>query len=178
MADKADKYHYLVRNIPNARQHYRLEDAGQGLYVREWNEAVLGAQPTDAELQAVDADVDEFLLKTRLSQYAEEKSLRHGTNMIDPNSSTLEAVADPTGGADEIRQATGIARAKMHNGKARGAEGVDSSVVGSKARNNAAQAVEESIGVELVNIELDIFTGAVTTEAEIDARISAIDLTY
>ena len=116
--------------------------------------------------------------KVRLSLYAEEKSLRHGANMIDPNSDTFETVGDPTSSVDEIRQETGRARAKMHNGKAHGADGGNASVVGSKARNNAAQAVEESIGVELVNIELDIFTGAVTTEAEIDARISAIDLTY
>jgi len=113
-----------------------------------------------------------------LGLYAEEKSLRHGANMIDPNSDTFETVADPTSGDNEIRQATGIARAKMHNGKARGRDGGNASVVGSKARNNAAQAVEESVGVALVDIELGIAIGAITTETEIDNIVSAIDLTY
>jgi len=175
-------FRYILGITPSSKidpkTHWILRDDsdGQGVYVKEWN--YQEPQPTEAEIVAAEPAAMEAHNKQMLGLYAEEKSLRHGANMIDPNSSTFETVADPTISANEIRQATGRARAKMHNSKARGAEGGNASVVGSKARNNAAQAVEESIGVELVNIELDIFTGAVTTEAEIDARISAIDLTY
>ena len=161
---------------PNSVFMVQDNSDGTGTFIASWDSA--NPQPTQADVDAAEPAAMEAHNKRMLGLYAEEKSLKHGANMIDPNSATFETVADPTSGANEIRQATGWARAKMHNGKARGAEGGNASVVGSKARNNAAQAVEEFIGVALINIELDIFTGTITTEAEIDARISAIDLTY
>jgi len=137
-----------------------------------------GSLSDEATLNAAEPAAMEAQSKKMLGLYAEEQSLKHGANMIDPNSPTFETVADPNSAPDEIRKATGIARAKMHNGKARGADGGNSSVVGSKARNNAAQAIEESLGVALVDIELDIASGLITTKAEIDARIYSVNLTY
>lgn len=173
----------LELNLNLNRSEYAVFEYDPALFNIPIGNLLANIDLTDPENPVVssvfpDALKNEAEQKARLSLYAEEKSLRHGANMIDPNSATFETVADPTSGANEIRQATGIARAKMHNGKARGADGGNASVVGSKARNNAAQAVEESLGVALVDIELGIAIGTITTEAEINNIVSAIDLTY
>jgi len=173
----------LKRNFDLDRNEYAVFEYDPALFNMPTGNLLANIDLTDPENPIVssvfpDALKNEAEQKARLSLYAEEQSLRHGANMIDPNSATFETVADPTSDANEIRQATGRARAKMHNGKARGADGGNSSVVGSKARNNAAQAVEESLGVVLVNIELDIASGLITTEAEVDVRIAVVDLTY
>jgi len=173
----------LKRNFDLDRNEYAVFEFDPALFDIPIGNLLANIDLTDPENPTVssvfpDALKNEAEQKARLSLYAEEQSLRHGANMIDPNSATFETVADPTSDANEIRQATGRARAKMHNSKARGLDGGNASVVGSKARNNAAQAIEESLGVALVDIEIDIAIGAITTEAEIDARIYSVNLTY
>ncbi len=37
---------------------YRLQDDGSGTYIRFWNTAILGPQPTDAQITAAIADYD------------------------------------------------------------------------------------------------------------------------
>ena len=172
----------LKRNFDLDRNEYAVFEFDPMVTLVQGN--VLGVvDSTDALNPVVTSVVSDTVknteeLKQKLGLYAEEQSLKHGASMIDPNSATFETVADATGNLNEIRQKQGRSRAKMHNSKARGADGGNSSVVGSKARNNAAQAIEESLGVALVDIEIDIAIGAITTEAEIDARIYSVNLTY
>jgi hypothetical protein len=167
----------VLRHIdPNSVFMVQDNSDGTDTFIASWDSA--NPQPTQADVDAAEPAAMEAHNKRMLGLYAEEQSLKHGASMIDPNSATFETVADATGNLDEIRQQQGRSRAKMHNGKARGADGGNSSVVGSKARNNAAQAIEESLGVALVDVELDIASGLITTKAEIDARIYSVNLTY
>ena len=53
---------YITRDDANAK--WLLQDDGQGVYIREWSSTV--AKPTEAELQAVEADaIDWMLNKTK-----------------------------------------------------------------------------------------------------------------
>lgn len=116
--------------------------------------------------------------KVDLTEYADTKALIYGADMIDPNSATFDPIADSTADVNTIRQQQGKARARMQWGKRNGSAGGGPTVPGSQARNNAAQTVEENLAEEVVKIGIDIDLGAVTTEAQVDARITAIDLTY
>jgi hypothetical protein len=50
--------------------------------------------------------------------------------------------------------------------------------VGMVAKANAAQKVEEDLAEEIYNVITDITSGLVKTEAEIDTRVTAVNLVY
>lgn len=164
--DGVNRVDWVVRN----------DSDGNGDYIWQWNRPE--PQPTEAELAAAEPAALLAKAKADLSRYADEKALRHGATMVDPNSATNEPISDATAPIDEIRQQQGKARAKMHWGKRNGDAVGGPTVPGSQARNNLAQTKEEDLADEVVNIQIDIEAGTVTTEAEVDARITAIDMTY
>jgi len=117
--------------------------------------------PTPDEIEAA--------RKARLVNYTEEKGLKLGATILDPV--TDEPASDPNSSIDTIRKETGQSRSRLvylkRNGDTNG-----------KAKANKAQKVEEDLSEEVGQTIIDIAADIVTTEAQVDTRLEAIDLTY
>ena len=176
---------YFNNPIPNLPYILEQERPGIDFYLHDDSDSFgpypkinIDQMPTEAELLAAEPAAMAAKAKADLTEYADTQALIYGADMIDPNSATFDPIADSTADVNTIRQQQGKARARMHWGKRNGNAGGGPTVPGSQARNNAAQTVEENLAEEVVKIGIDIDLGAVTTEAQVDARITAIDLTY
>ena len=117
--------------------------------------------PTEEELAAI------RLYELKL--YTEESGLRYGCGIIDPL--TGEPSGDSSAPIQVIRQQTGQARNHLVYLKLDGTEA-------QKVSASNCQAVEENLSLVVAQTIVDIQAGTITTESEIDARISAVVITY
>jgi len=117
--------------------------------------------PTEEELAAIRVD--------QLKLYAEESGLRRGCGILDPL--TGEQSGDSNAPIDVIRQQTGQARNHLVYLKLDGTEA-------QKVSAANCQAVEENLSLVVAQTVLAVQAGTITTEAEIDSAINAVDLTY
>lgn len=109
------------------------------------------------------------LRMAELKLYAEESGLRRGCGIIDPL--TGEPSGDSSAPIHVIRQQTGQARNHLVYLKLDGTEA-------QKVSASNCQAVEENLSLVVAQTIVAVQSGTITTEAEIDAAINAVDLTY
>lgn len=117
--------------------------------------------PTEEELSALRVE--------ELKLYTEESGLRRGCGILDPL--TGEQSGDSNAPIDVIRQQTGQARNHLVYLKLDGTEA-------QKVSAGNCQEVEENLSLVVAQTVLAVQAGTITTEAEIDSAINAVDLTY
>lgn len=126
------------------------------------NGVVTEAPPPTAEEIAQEA-------KDALTLYTEESGLRRGCDILDPL--TGEPSGDSSAPIQVIRQQTGQARNHLVYLKLDGTEE-------QKVSANNCQEVEENLSLVVAQTIAAVQSGTITTEAEITARITAVDMTY
>lgn len=137
----------------------------------------LDQMPAEPDVLAV---VDEEKIdreKNELIAYADSVGLRHGADIVDPNSPINAPIADSSAPLDELRQEAGKGRAKMQWGKRNGNAG-GPTVPGSVSRCNAAQQVEEDVAEATINAAIQIESGSFSTSASVSSFITAIPIVY
>ncbi len=60
-----------ANNIPHSDTDFELEDAGEGPFIREWNEAKLGPWPARADLDALQAEAAALQAEAAVDPQAE-----------------------------------------------------------------------------------------------------------
>jgi hypothetical protein len=160
-------YHVLEYLYPGAheRGEYTLRDDGQGIYIDSWNR--LEPKPTDTEIRAVEPVAMAAKRESDLIEYTEERALRHGALIKDPE--TDQPIADPADDLIHIRIKTNRAKVRTTNARRRGNSE-------QKTKGQAAVDAEERLFLAVYDLTVDIKAGTITTESEIDAAIAAVPL--
>lgn len=155
----------VVLNHLAAGVDFRLQDDsdGHGPYPTRNLDQV----PTEAAIRAAEQGALVAAERRRLVEYAEERGLRRGALLRDPDDDS--AVVDPGADLETIRRATNRLRVKVIERSRRGAAGV-------KAKAQAIRAAEDDIAVAVYDTTAAILAGTITTESEIDAAIDAVVL--
>jgi len=152
---------------PSADFDVRDDSDGSDPYVEAWNS--VDTQPTQEEIDTAEPAAMAALKIDQLKLYAEESGLRHGCGILDPL--TGEPSGDSNAPIDVIRQQTGQARNHLVYLKLDGTEA-------QKVSASNCQEVEENLSLVVAQTVLAVQAGTITTEAEIDSVINAVDLTY
>ncbi len=168
---------YLLKDEPfgtPAPTLHILKGGGYG--VSDWRPEISIPEPDEAGFLAAEPDaiawrdgLVEALRIDQLKLYTEESGLRHGCGILDPL--TGEPSGDSSAPIHVIRQQTGQARNHLVYLKLDGTEE-------QKVSANNCQEVEENLSLVVAQTIVAVQSGAITTEAEIDAAINAFDLAY
>ena len=159
---------YLFPDLVNPDDYMVEYDKKNDLHkIIAWNNNE--TQPDDATINAAEPAAMAALRIDQLKLYAEESGLRRGCDILDPL--TGEPSGDSSAPIHVIRQQTGQARNHLVYLKLDGTEA-------QKVSASNCQAVEENLSLVVAQTIVAVQSGTITTEAEIDAAINAIDLAY